>query len=75
MPPVSITRTSCMRSATVCRNPSRLLMIPRGGTALTPSVESIFPSPFWSMPRPPSGITTGVPAVGITVRKPAAPPP
>src|SRR2546425_3642284 len=31
MPPVSMTRTSCMRSATVWRSPSRLEMMPRGG--------------------------------------------
>src|SRR5438094_20200 len=75
MPPVSMTRTSCIRSATVCRSPSRLAMMPRGGAAFTPSVESIVPLPSWSMPRPPSGIVTGRPAFGMIVSVPREPPP
>jgi hypothetical protein len=39
MPPVWISRTSCMMSTTVCRRPSRLLTSVCGGAALTPSVE------------------------------------
>jgi hypothetical protein len=33
------------------------------------------PSPFWSMPRPPSGIVMGAPLVGMIVSVPSAPPP
>ena len=60
--PTSISRTSCMRSITVWRRPSRLPTSVCGGTALTPSVESIVPSPFWSIPRPRPGASTGAPA-------------
>jgi hypothetical protein len=43
---------------------------------LTPSVESIVPLPFWSMPRPPAGRVTGAaPSVRLTVYVPSAPPP
>ncbi len=72
--PTWSTRTSCMRSATVWRRPSRLLTIPFGGAALDPSVESMTVLPFWSMPRPPAANVTLVP-LEFTVRVPAAPKP
>ena len=75
MPPVWMTRTSCMRSATVWRNPSRLPMMARGATAFTPSVESIAPLPSWSMPRPPSGIVANVVWPDLIVSVPRAPRP
>ena len=62
-------------STAVCLSPSRLPMIPRGGAALEPSVESIVPLPFWSMPRPPAGSVTAPGLVGLTVSVPRGPPP
>jgi hypothetical protein len=73
--PTSISRTSCIRSITVCRSPSRFPISVYGATALTPSVESIVVFPSWSIPLPPAARTTGVPAVRLTISVPSAPPP
>ena len=76
MPLVLRMWTSCMRSATVCRRPSRLPTIALAPTALEPSVESMLPSPFWSKPRPPSGTLPIGTKVGLRMFSiPAAPPP
>src|SRR2546422_694594 len=50
-------------------------MIVRGGAASTPSVESIVPSPFWSIPRPPAGIVTAESPRRRTVSVPSGAPP
>ena len=57
--PTWITRTSCIRSAAVCRSASVSPMIVRGAAASCPSVLPMMPSPFWSMLRPPAGKVTG----------------
>jgi hypothetical protein len=57
--------TSSTRSNTVWRNPSRFETI--DVRALTPSVEAMVPSPFWSKPRPPAGNVTATPPGGVTV--------
>ena len=61
--PTWISRTSCMRSITVWRRPSRLPTGDERRAALTPSVESIVPLPSWSMPRPPAENVTGGPSL------------
>ena len=73
--PTWISRTSCIKSTTVWRSPSRLPSRPRGAAALLPSVESMLPLPSWSMPRPPAGTTTGAPSLRDTFSVPSAPPP
>ena len=63
-----------MMSTTVWRSPSRLLIRVCGAAALTPSVESNVPLPFWSIARPPAFSVT-VPVGVVTTYVPAGPKP
>ena len=61
-------------STTVWRSPSRLLIRVCGAAALTPSVESNVPLPFWSIARPPAGVQRHGPG-RVTMYVPAGPKP
>ncbi len=64
-----------MMSTFVWRRPSRLPISEFAPTALTPSVESNVPFPFWSTARPPAGRDRGGTPLRRTVYVPAGPKP
>jgi hypothetical protein len=64
-----------MKSATVCRRPSRDTMIVQEPAPSMPSSFSMTPSAFWSTPRPPAENVTGSPTIRLTVRVPSGPKP